>query len=222
MSSWCVPGKSLLLLHLWRLSRVKSFLSPGDCESRFCIHSAVTPAPPQHQTSHLSLLFILYLWTFQAFFFLFLCLKIKQKFYILDAYALCLIGLAFAALVSTKILTCPEAWVPLFVSVYVIAWQGSAPIRLCEGLNVIHWAETVLLPASLPFCLTPSPRLHSTKGGLSHKRSLFIMRGAEVLHVTDRRRLMFGGDAGEEIPFPVCGNGGKQCRSATGYPGRSV
>lgn len=38
---------------------------------------------------------------------------------------------------------------PLFVCVYVIAWQGSAPSRLCEGLNVIHWAETVLLPASL-------------------------------------------------------------------------
>lgn len=43
---------------------------------------------------------------------------------------------------------------PLFVCVYVIAWQGSAPSRLCEGLNVIHWAETVSLPPSLPVCLS--------------------------------------------------------------------
>lgn len=62
---------------------------------------------------------------------------------------------------------------PLFVSVYVIAWQGSAPIRPCEGLNVIHWAETVLLPASLPFCLTPLMAAQY-KRGQCHKRSPFI------------------------------------------------
>lgn len=62
---------------------------------------------------------------------------------------------------------------PLFVCVYVIAWQGSAPSRLCEGLNVIHWAETVLLPASLSFCLTPLMAAQY-KRGQCHKQSLFI------------------------------------------------
>lgn len=62
---------------------------------------------------------------------------------------------------------------PLFVCVYVIAWQGSAPSRLCEGLNVIHWAETVLLPASFSFCLTLLMAARY-KRGQCHKQSLFI------------------------------------------------
>lgn len=56
---------------------------------------------------------------------------------------------------------------PLFVCVYVTAWQGSAPSRLREGVNVIHWAETVLLPASLPFCISTLNGCATQKGTVS-------------------------------------------------------
>lgn len=87
----------------------------------------------------------------------------------------------FSGFVSSEIHTF-RAHGPLFVCVYVIAWQGSALSRLCEGLNVIHWAETVLLPASLPFCLTLLMAAHY-KRGQCHKQSLFIdERCSSVAH----------------------------------------
>lgn len=49
----------------------------------------------------------------------------------------------------------------LFDSAAVAAWQGSASSCLCEGLNEIHWAETVLLPVSAS---VSTPKwLYSTK-----------------------------------------------------------
>lgn len=85
------------------------------------------------------------------------------------------VSLFFVFFVDLDLLISPLAQSsgPLFVCVYVIAWQGSAPSRLCEDLNVIHWAETVLLPASLPFCLSTLMAAQH-KRGQCRKQSLFI------------------------------------------------
>lgn len=151
------------------------FFSPGrKGGSCFCIHSALTPAPPQRQPS---------LGTVSA---LYLCIKwiscpplfVKKEkhfpwhvhiaFPLKPPLSISIIPTQTQPVVSVvvdldtlKIHTCSG---PLCVSVYVVAWQGSAPSRPCEGLNVIHWAETVLLPSSLQFCLTPLMAAQSWRG----------------------------------------------------------
>lgn len=169
MSSCCVLRKSLLLPPLWCLSRVKSLFSLGrKGGSCLCIHSALTPALPQRQPSLLTVseMYLCIKGFVNNLSVPFVCketTKLAMKFshfFYPPAYSL--IGyhhkhtgqsdVFFSGFVSSEIHTF-RAHSPLFVCVYVIAWQGSAPSRLCEGLNVIHWAETVLLPASLPFCL---------------------------------------------------------------------
>lgn len=65
---------------------------------------------------------------------------------------------------------------------------------------MIHWAETVLLPASLPFCLTLSNGCTVQKGDSAINRDCSLMKGAEVLHIADRTRLMFAADERACVP----------------------
>lgn len=206
MSSRCVPCKSLLLPPLWCLSRVKSFFSLGrKGGSCFCIHSALTPALPQRQPSLLTVS-EMYLcikggnyWSGWRITVPPLCLqegaklgmKFSQFYFLKAKISISIITNPGITVESVSLFhvdldhlrsTLAQSSGPLFVSVYVIAWQGSAPSRLCEGLNVIHWAETVLLPASLPFCLTPLMAARY-KRGQCHKQSLFIdERCSSVAH----------------------------------------
>lgn len=59
----------------------------------------------------------------------------------------------------------------LFDCVAVAPWQGSASSCLCEGLNEIHWAETVLLPVSRRFCI-------HTQMAAQHKRTVLYIGSA--------------------------------------------
>ena len=76
--------------------------------------------------------------------------------------------------------------------------RGQPPSPLCEGLNVIHWAETVLLPASLPFCLTPLMAAQYKRGHSAINRACSLMKGAEVLHSAEGMRWMFACMGGED------------------------
>lgn len=83
----------------------------------------------------------------------------------------------------------------LCLSVFMSLPGRGQPPFAC--VRVWMWFTGRKLFYCLPLSPSVSPPPHGCtvqKRGPSHKRSLFIMWGAEVLHVTDRRRLMFGGD----------------------------
>lgn len=148
MSFLCVLFKSLLCLPLWCLSRVRSFLSTKRASVSIqlvhllCLHTSFCPnlnilvTPPPKKKNQIN----------------------NHNYFLSSTQASSCHEkhtrhMGFCSFASTKIFVYSE--LRSFVSVYVIAWQGSAPVCLCDGLNVIHWAETFLLPASLPFCLHP-------------------------------------------------------------------
>lgn len=158
---WCHLGASPAHFFCCLVCGASAELNPlshsgwkgGSC---FCVHSPLTPALPQRQP-----------WTVSE---TCLCTKgphcsIRGSFVLKEAtnptsdflfplIFICItrilqvtVGQFFLVDLDPTVFHCTE--LGSFVCVYVIAWQGSAPSRLCEGLNVIHWAETVLLPASL-------------------------------------------------------------------------